>query len=85
MTNNKSNVSHGGQHIREMIKEKDYVVLYNMAVGGPWTWVQQGKDSVMSCLDIAIIARNLFQYVKSVVIDKERALHQKGLYEKTVV
>ena len=33
VTNNKSNVSHGGQHIREMIKEKDYVVLNNMAVG----------------------------------------------------
>ena len=55
ITGNNDKVSHGGQLIRDMMVEKDYVVLNNMASGGPWTWVQRGNNSIKSCLDIALV------------------------------
>ena len=54
ITGNHSKVSMGGQLIRDMIIEKDYVILKHIAIGGPWTWVQRGNETVRSCLDIAI-------------------------------
>ena len=35
VTDNHDRVSHGGQLIRDMLREKDNVILNNMAVGGP--------------------------------------------------
>ena len=69
---NHSKVSHGGQLIREMVKEYNYVTVNNMAVGGPWTWVQRGKETVMSCLDLAYASQNLVPFIKQVTIDKDR-------------
>ena len=58
--------------IRDMIMEEEYIILNNMATGGPWTWAQRGKENVKSCLDIAIASRNLLPYVKSVTIDDNK-------------
>ena len=69
---NHGKVSHGGQLIREMVKEYKYVNLNNMAVGGPWTWVQRGKESVKSCLDLAYASENILPFIKCVLIDKDK-------------
>ena len=75
-------MSHGGHLIRDRIIEKDYVVLNNMANGGPWTWVQRGKEAIRSCLDIAIASRNLISFVKTVIIDKDRQFTPKRVIRK---
>ena len=41
-------------------------------VDSSWTWIQRGKESSKSCLDLAICSRNLLPFVRSVIIDKER-------------
>ena len=82
MTGNNDKVSHGGQLIRDMIKDKDYVMLNNMAIGGPWTWVQRGKESIRSCLDIGIASRNLVPFVKSVIIDENRQFTPRRVIRK---
>ena len=79
---NHEKVSYGGQYIRDFVKEKDCVILNNIAVGGPWTWVKRGNENVRSCLDIAISSRNLLPFVKSVVIDKERKCTPKRVISK---
>ena len=43
-----------------------------MAEGGPWTWVQRGKEQIKSCLDLAICSQNLHPFVKMVRIDENR-------------
>ena len=53
-----------------------------MAVGGPWTWVKRGNETIKSCLDIAIASRNLLPFVKSVTIDKERKFTPKRVIIK---
>ena len=79
---NHEKVSYGGQYIRDFVKEKDHVILNNMATGGPWTWVKRGDDTIKSCLDIAIASRNLLPFVKSVTIDKERKFTPKRVISK---
>ena len=60
---NHGRVSYGGQLVRVMIKERNCVILNNMATGGPWTWVQRGRESAKS-LDLAIASRNLVPFLK---------------------
>ena len=69
---NHSKVSYGGQLVREFIKNNNFTILNNIADGGPWTWVQRGKETVRSCLDLAICSENLLPFVKSVLIDKNQ-------------
>ena len=61
---NHDKVSYGGQLLREFIKDKNLSILNNKANGGPWTWVQRGKDWIKSCLDLAIGSQNLLPFVK---------------------
>ena len=37
---NKDKVSYGGELIREMLKNEEYVLLNSLSLveGGPWTW-----------------------------------------------
>ena len=72
VSGNHSKVSYGGQLVREMVKENNYVTVNNMAEGGPWTWIQRGKETVKSCLDIAYASQNLLPYIKLVMIDKDK-------------
>ena len=69
---NHDKVSYGGQMVRDQMKEKNCIILNNRAEGGPWTWIQRGKESVKSCLDLAICSRDLVPFVKTVVIDNKR-------------
>ena len=72
---NKELVSVGGQLIREeMLKDGEFILLNNQAKteGGPWTWVQAGKEEVKSCLDLAIESAELLPFAKKLVIDSKR-------------
>ena len=82
VTGNHSKVSYGGQLIREMVKEQNYITLNNMAEGGPWTWIQRGKESIKSCLDLAYASSNLLPFIKSIVIDKDRKFTPKRVIWK---
>ena len=82
VSGNHSKVSHGGQLIRDMVQENNYVTLNNIATGGPWTWVQRGKELVRSCLDLAYASRNLMPFIKCMVIDNERKFTPKRVIWK---
>jgi hypothetical protein len=71
---NKSKVSHGGQFIRDLIKNSLYVLINNLDIveGGPWTWVDRQDNTRMSCLDLVIMSVSLLPYLVKVKIDKER-------------
>ena len=83
---NHDRVSYGGKLVRELVKEKNCVILNNMAEGGPWTWIQRGKEANKSCLDLAICSPNLVPFVKVVLIDKakqftpRRVIWKKGSF-----
>ena len=81
---NHDRVSYGGKLVREMIKEKDCILLNNMAEGGPWTWKQRGKEDIKSCLDLAICSRNLAPFVKGVLIDKEKQFTHSHMEERCI-
>ena len=68
ISGNHDRVLYGGELVRDMLKNKDYVLLK----GGPWTWVQRGKEWIRSCLDLAIGSANLVPFVKQILIDKNR-------------
>ena len=71
---NKSKISHGGKLIRDMIKNRLYVLINNLDLveDGPWTWVDRQDNSRMSCLDIGIMSVSLLPYLDKVTIDKKR-------------
>ena len=58
---NKSNISFGGKLIRNLLESEEYILLNNLDIieGGPWTWTSRSDPSIKSCLDLAIISRNL--------------------------
>ena len=72
ITGNNDRVSYGGQLVRDMVKDRNGIILNNMAIGGPWTWIQRGKEVNKSCLDLAISSRNLLPYVEEVLIDDKK-------------
>ena len=70
---NKNYISYGGQYIRKLIQDRQYILINNLDIvqGGPWTW-QDRKDVMRkSCLDLCIISISLLPYVHSVVVDKD--------------
>ena len=74
ITGNKTNISYGGKLIRNLLETEDYILLNNLDIveGGPWTWVSRADSGVRSCLDLAVISRNLLPFVSKVVVDSER-------------
>ena len=70
----KEKISTGGQLIRKLLGTKEYILLNNLHLteGGPFTWVQPGKEEVKSCLDLAIASASLAPFVKRMIIDSQR-------------
>ena len=60
--------------MRELLETQEYFLLNNqsMVEGGPWTWFSRADSKVKSCLDLAVISRNLLPFVTKVVIDNQR-------------
>ena len=50
---NKEKISYGGEMIRDLLREGEYVMVnrVSLAVGGPWTRVDPSTGS-LSCLDL---------------------------------
>ena len=70
---NKERVSYGGEMVRELLYEGEYVLLngLELAVGGPWTRVDPATGG-LSCLDLALTSACLVPYLKAFVVDSER-------------
>ena len=82
---NKEQVSHGGELIREqLLKTKEFVLLNNLSltVGGPFTWVQAGNESIRSCLDLALVSSNLVPFIEKMTIDKEKNFTPRRILKK---
>ena len=71
---NKTSISNGWKLIRDLMETKEFILLNNLDIveGGPWTWISRSDPRVRSCLDLAIISKNLMPFVSKVVIDKDR-------------
>ena len=76
---NKEKISFGGQLIRDLIDSEEYVILNNLDLseGGPWTWVDPADPSHMSCLDLAIVSKNMLPYVTGMRVDSSRRITPK--------
>ena len=82
ISGNKEQVSPGGRMVREeLLQGGEYVLINGLAgqgggvevVGGPWTWVQPGREEeVRSCLDLVIVSASLLPYIRRLVIDSGR-------------
>ena len=71
---NKTNISYGGKLLRDLLETEEYILLNNLDIveGGPWTWVSRANQGVRSCLDLAVISRNLLPFVSKVIVDREQ-------------
>ena len=68
---NHKKVSYGGQLVRELLEEQEYVLLNSIpqAEGGPWTWISWADSNIKSCIDLVIVSADLLPYVSSLVVD----------------
>ena len=68
---NKTKISYGGQLVRELLEDGEYILANNSekTKGGPWTWVCRGDGSVKSCIDLVIFSADLLPYFQSMLID----------------
>jgi hypothetical protein len=71
---NHSEVSMGGQLLRDLFASEDYALINNSdkCVGGPFTREEPGDKDNKSCLDLAIASVNLLPFIKSMEIDSKR-------------
>ena len=75
--NEKDKVSFGGQLIRELLDTGKYCLVNasDKVVGGPFTRYDPSdpsNDDKKSVLELCIVSKELFKYVDSLTIDKER-------------
>ena len=71
---NKTNISFGGQLLRDLLATERYVLLnsLSLAAGGPWTWVDRSNINVKSCLDLGIVSAGLAPFLSKFLVDKEQ-------------
>ena len=79
---NKSQVSYGGELIRNLLKTERYVLINNldMVQRGPWTWVDRQDASRKSCLNLCIVSVYLVDYVSKVIIDTNRKFTPRRIF-----
>ena len=76
---NHQKCSFGGKLVKTFLKSDKYVLVNatEKAEGGPFTRYDPSdpkNDNLKSCLDLAIVSKNLFRYVEKLIIDKRLAL-----------
>ena len=71
---NKERTSYGGEMIRDLLKDGEYVLLngLDLAVGGPWTRVDPANGG-LSCLDLALASACLMPYLTAFIVDSSRS------------
>ena len=75
--NERDKISFGGQLIKDLIDTGKYILVNatKKAIGGPFTRVDPSdplNDEKKSVLVLCIVSKDLFPYIESLVIDKER-------------
>ena len=67
-------VSFGGELVRELLEDDNYVLLNNSTVteGGPWTWESRADKSIKSCLDLCIMSANLVSFATKMIVDSQQ-------------
>ena len=75
--NEKDKVTFGGQLVREFIDTGNYCLVNasDKVIGGPYTRYDPSdpdNDEKKSALELCIVSKDLFNYVESLIIDKER-------------
>ena len=74
---NSQEVSLGGRLLRELLATKDWVLVNGqgseVVQGGPFTRKDPATGG-LSCLDLWVVSRELYPYVKTLVIDTERKM-----------
>ena len=70
---NSPTVSYGGKMVRDLLASEEYCLLNGLALaeGGPWTREDPG-DGGLSCLDLAIVSRNMLPFVKKMKVDSKK-------------
>ena len=73
---NHDKVTFGGALVRDLIDTGDMILVNNTekAEGGPFTRLEPSNpndDDKKSCLDLALVSKDLFRYVEKLVIDKD--------------
>ena len=68
---NHKHVSYGGQLVRELLADKEYILVNSIqeAEGGPWTWTSRANNKVKSCLDLVIVSADILPYISSLEVD----------------
>ena len=82
---NDERTSLGGDLVRELLATEDYILVNStdLAEGGPWTWEDpkdRGKpweERNKSCLDMVVVCKRLFPFIKSLKIDSKREISLK--------
>ena len=71
---NNNKISAGGLLIRNMIRERQYVIVNNLDIvqGGPWTRVDRQDSRRKSVLDLCIISTSLLPYITRMEVDTEQ-------------
>ena len=84
---NDMKVSHGGKLVKEFVESGHYTLLNatNKAKDGPFTRVDPGDVEKKSALDLCIISAELFPYVESLIIDKNKSFTPYRSMNKSVV
>ena len=74
---NSQEVSLGGRLLRELLATRDWVLVNGqgreVVQGGPFTRKDPATGG-LSCLDLWVVSRELFPYVKTLIIDAERKM-----------
>ena len=87
---NNNKVSAGGKLVQEFIDNNNYVLVNETSImqNGPYTRVDPAdpeNDSKKSVLDLIIMSKDLFKYVESVIVDKERKFTPSHTQKKNKV
>ena len=74
---NHEKVSFGGKLVHKLLETEDYVLVNNTekCKGGPFTRYDPSdpsNESKMSCLELVIVNKELFEHVEELVIDKDK-------------
>ena len=81
---NNTKTTFGGNLIRNLIKEGQYILINNLDIvkGGPWTWVDRQNPNRKSCLDLGIMSTSLLPYLTKVEIDIDKKITPRRVMKK---
>ena len=84
---NHDKVTYGVTLVRDLIENGDMILVNNTekAEGGPFTRKDPSNphdDNKKSCLDLALVSKDLFRYIDKLLIDKEEKFEMFRVVKK---